>query len=493
MSNKPGLSILIPWYQREEIRYTLAANSAFFRAHSAEVLVVNCGGESARLGELILGFEGACIRQLDLSARFNKSLALNIGISQARSDHILTLDTDIVLLDDSLGTPEGCLHEQSFVTIEWVHESRPPAPTGNPLALAGSLGATLVNTTILEFEFPDGTKVHYQASRRDALGCKRAGPGILLAHKADLVAVKGYNSSLETWGWEDDDILVRLQYALKLRRIQRGEALHLTHGDDQRTLHGRRGRSDQLNFFKCCRNYDSGQFLGTFDSDIAASTGHIVEQVVNAAGALQRDVECPATQTVQFSGPADCGNTNDIQDKKALGWETRPPSISELLLEADLLSSPLQDYNLLHVGIGNSRLAARLSARCRHITGIATDELEWTRGTRLGLANYQPVIVSQRAGDLGSHLPLKAYDVIIASDSVSQMCCLRHAKQWMDNCLVLLAPEGRILTVCPDPLSASTSNWAAKEDDLRYLAAEFDLGLAKTAYDVYVLRSRGRR
>ena len=286
MSDKPGLSVLIPWYQRNELPLTLAANAPFFRAQAAEVLVLNCGGDSAHLHGLIAASEVAGVRQLDISApNFNKSRALNIGISHSKADTVLTLDADIVLLDDALADTKASLDDQSFVTIEWVHESQPASSAGNPIAVAGNFGATLVNTVILELTFPDGTTIHYQASRRNAFGNLRAGPGILLTKKNDLVSVQGYNSNLETWGWEDDDILVRLQYALRLRRVQTGAALHLTHGDDRRTLHKPGGRSDQLNFLKCCRNYDQGLILGTYDADVAWAAGQVTETISDAAHA----------------------------------------------------------------------------------------------------------------------------------------------------------------------------------------------------------------
>ncbi len=320
MSDKPGLSVLIPWYQRNELRLTLAANAPFFRAQAADVLVLNCGGDSAHLHGLIAASEVAGVRQLDISApRFNKSLALNIGISHSNAGAVLTLDADMILLDDALAVAKAALDDRSFVTIEWVQESQPAASAGNPLAVAGSFGAALVNTVILELTFPDGTTIHYQASRRNAFGNLRANPGMLLAKKHDLVAVQGYNSNLETWGWEDDDMLVRLQYALRLRRVQTGAALHLTHGDDRRVLHKAGGRSDQLNFLKCCRNYDQGLILGTYGADVAWAAGKVTETISDVPAHQPRTVlSCgPDHSSSCLSGPENCGHTRRAAAPKA--------------------------------------------------------------------------------------------------------------------------------------------------------------------------------
>ena len=269
MRDKPPLSILIPWYQRDELRVTLAANAPVFRTHNAEILVLNCGGSSERLRGLITASGVTGIRQLDLAVtRFNKSLALNIGLAHARADTIFILDADIVLLGH---LPVEALDERSFVTIESVQESVPFEAKAAPSA----------KSAFLELTFRGGVKIRHQLSVRDCLGNMRAGPGLLLAKKADLLNIHGYNSDLDSWGWEDDDVLVRLQYALGLRRIQSGAALHLTHGDNQRFLIGSRSQSDQRNFIKCCRNYNNGLFLGSYPSDIARLSDQVTETRVN--------------------------------------------------------------------------------------------------------------------------------------------------------------------------------------------------------------------
>ena len=487
MSDNPALSVLIPWYRRDELRLTLAANAPFFRAHAAEVLILNCGGDSAHVHHLIAASEVAGVRQLDISApRFNKSLALNIGISHSKADTVLTLDTDIVLLDDALAHARASLDDRSFVTIEWVHESQPAPSAGNPLAVAGNFGAALVNTVILEFTFPDGTTIHYQASRRNAFGNLRAGPGILLAKKHDLLEVQGYNSNLETWGWEDDDILVRLQYALRLRRVQAGSALHLTHGDDRRVLHKAGGRSDQLNFLKCCRNYDQGLILGTYGADVAWAAGKVSETISDAPAHEPPTVLSQDPPSRQ-SGPENCGYKDAMQRQRPRDWDKRPPTIDELLLEASLKKSSLQNSSLLHVGIGNSRLASRLSSFCRHITGVTTEETERATAMGLGFENYQPVVCNPYSEEFRTHLPLDAYDIIVDTEFAAEPCCQLHWKRLMRNYLELLAPKGSLVTT--EKLDGSrTGAWAPSESDLVSLADQFGMCVTRTAFGVYTLR-----
>jgi glycosyltransferase involved in cell wall biosynthesis len=277
MRDKPPLSILIPWYERDELRLTLAANASVFRAHDAEILILNCGGSSECLRGLITASEVTGVRQLDISVPgFNKSLALNVGLARARADTVFTLDADIVLLGP---LPVDAMDERSFLTIESVYESATfnakEAPSHSTVASARS--------AFVEFTFRGGVKVRHQASLFDPFGNVRISPpGLLLTKKGDLLNIQGYNSDLESWGWEDDDVLIRLQYALGRRRVQSGSALHLTHGDNARFLRRSRSQSGQRNFIKCCRNYNNGLFFGTYHSDIARLSDNVTETVVDS-------------------------------------------------------------------------------------------------------------------------------------------------------------------------------------------------------------------
>jgi glycosyltransferase involved in cell wall biosynthesis len=276
--DKPPLSILTPWYERDELKLTLAANASVFRAHDAEILILNCGGSSERLRGLSTASEVSGIRQLDITVpRFNKSLALNVGLAHARADTVFILDADIVL---SGPLPVAALDEQSFITIESVYESAPfdAKQSGNDPAVPSAKSA------FLELTFRGGVKFRHQLSVRDAFGNVRGGPGLLLTKREDLLKIHGYNSGLDSWGWEDDDVLVRLQYALGRRRVQSGSALHLTHGDNRRFLRGSRDQSDQRNFIKCCRNYNNGIFLGSYPSDIAKLSDQVTETLVDRIG-----------------------------------------------------------------------------------------------------------------------------------------------------------------------------------------------------------------
>src|SRR5206468_6073614 len=87
--------------------------------------------------------------------------------------------------------------------------------------------------------------------------------------KKHLLEIDGYNSDLEVWGWEDNDVQLRLKRVLSLRHVETGRALHLSHGDDKRSLKGMgRSESHVLNLGILCGRYSAGNFRGTYKRDL---------------------------------------------------------------------------------------------------------------------------------------------------------------------------------------------------------------------------------
>lgn len=479
MNRKPALSILIPWYERDELRLTLAANAPVFQAHDAEILVVNCGGNGERLRGLIIASGVTRVRQLDIAVpRFNKSLALNVGLSYARAEDIFVLDADVVLLNP---IPVETQDNGSFVTIERVYESE-PLETKQPLTRTDA---------ILELTFRNGSKVRHQLARQDQLGNVRAGIGLLLARKRDLLDIHGYNSDLQTWGWEDDDVLVRLQYVLGRQRVQSGAALHLTHGDHRRTLSRSRSESGQQNFIKCCRNYNRGLFLGSYRSDLEHVAGKVTDFVMDLAAPKMpaATIQPPEQYSPSLtSGPTYCGSEIGGMSENGRNGSRRPPSIGELLIEAALKKYPLGSCDILHVGIGSSRLAAQLSSRCRCITGVASDDHESLIGAALGLQNYSVLVSNKYCEAFPKQLPLRAYDIIIDHQIASHACCHRHLRTLIENYTSLLRSTGWLVTAERGLRFPATGNgWNLSDADLAYHAGEFGLCVTKASCGVCLL------
>ena len=98
----------------------------------------------------------------------------------------------------------------------------------------------------------------------------RSAPGVLLVSRENLLKVGGLNSDLTGWGWEDTDLLVRLQLKCNLRHHQIGRGTHISHADERRELagYGSPVESQGRNSAVCIARYRAGIFDGTLDRDL---------------------------------------------------------------------------------------------------------------------------------------------------------------------------------------------------------------------------------
>ncbi len=459
MTDTPAISVLIPWCGRDEIEWTLAANTPAFRASHAEVLVLNCAGDADRLRHLICSSAATDVRQLDIAApRFNKCLALNVGLSHARADVVFTLDADVVLLDNVLLELARAAGDGAFATVEWVYESMPGRPRPG---LVGDHTVALVNHSSLEFVLKNGRRIQHPISRRDFLDNGRVGPGLLAVKKQDLLEIRGYNAELHGWGWEDDDVLVRLQAVLGRSRVQFGKVLHLSHGDDQRNVEGSRTQSGQFNFIKCCRNYNRGLFLGTYDADLARMSERVTENSAEPAAPGANTVDAVEQESPAPAIPGDCGRQDGVAGTAAQEDGRPVPTLAELLLHAALARLPLRERRILWVG------------RSR-IDGLHQDTVPAGQRYR---------------DDFRDSLPSPEYDVVVDSDIGSWTCCQRHWNTATRNYVRLLAPHGVLLTPQggvgnPPPKEATVLTTAA----LRPLAWAVGLEVAGTGQGIHTLR-----
>ena len=272
MSPEPRLSVLIAWANRDELARTLAANAAWVVAHGAELIVVDCGGDEGRCARVLAGLElhaglgpalARCLTLVTVPTRtFNKALALNLGAAVARAPALMVLDADVSL--DAACVPEllAALDAGHFVTIERVRESQPVNDPIGPGALASM-------AHVVEFVTASAQVIRVETNRRQFADGSRGGPGLISLRREHFEAVDGMNSDLVGWGWEDVDLVARLQLSETAGRCALGSALHASHGDELRAVGpGGRARSEQSNFAVCIANYRLGYFRGTFRDDM---------------------------------------------------------------------------------------------------------------------------------------------------------------------------------------------------------------------------------
>lgn len=276
MSLNPRVTVVIPWCDRQELKTTLARNAPSFRGDGAEVIVVNCGGEKERLLACLPNVHCPWIRCILLPHnRFNKCLALNLGIYFARTDCIFVLDADIILGAGVLDSALESLTDNCYITLKRVFETSADAADNSNVEGVQFISDTQ-RTTAVTFYWADDTTTEQQTFRDYPLDGSRAGTGLIIMKKNHVVAVGGYNSSLQSWGWEDNDLQIRLKRVLALRQIQLGHAIHLSHGDERRALFGL-PRDPRRNFAICLERYNHREFLGTYKHDVLLWKGRAIE------------------------------------------------------------------------------------------------------------------------------------------------------------------------------------------------------------------------
>ncbi|MEX1367415.1 MAG: galactosyltransferase-related protein [Nannocystaceae bacterium] len=258
---RPVLSVIVPWCDRAEIVRTLDANAEIFERHDVEVVVVQCAGDAGWLAEA-LGRLGRPVTWVDVPADgFNKALALNLGVHAARGDNLLFLDCDVILRDDFLPQALERLQHDRFVTVRRVFES---AASSVPADAPRALGA-LANAVGLETA--DGHTVWIETNRVRFDDGSRSGPGLIFVRREHFEAVDGMNSDLVGWGWEDLDLVARLQLAGIASRQELGEVVHLSHGNAARAGDSTHA-TEADNFSVCLANYRLGYHRGTYQDDV---------------------------------------------------------------------------------------------------------------------------------------------------------------------------------------------------------------------------------
>lgn len=255
----PQVSVIIPWCNRDEIYSALYENSRYFTESKAEVLIVNCGGEICQ--DKLLRQNGRYTQHIvTLPTLFNKALAINIGAAIARAPFIFILDADIIMKSNLLEDLHSTIDDSSFVTVAQIVESK---EAQREVEFLSSTSAHR------RFVLRDGRQIEVITSRISYPGQVRKGTGLLFTRLSHFLAIGGMNSELVGWGWEDNDVIVRLQMVLNLEPRETGTAVHLTHSDAKRFLSSgmSAAESDEINFGKCLARYEAGLLQGTLAED----------------------------------------------------------------------------------------------------------------------------------------------------------------------------------------------------------------------------------
>lgn len=257
------ITFVMPWFDRPQIAECLQRNRDIFDVAGRNLAIVT---SNSRRGAAVAHLTSAGILHCSLvllseTTEFNKSRWLNIGVSRVRTDLVCLLDVDIVLTDAWVAETLAAMEPGTFIRLQSAEESMP------------SMHRQVLKTSscLLEwrhtnkYTFLDGrtASIEFFQSRTGRSLC-----GLLLLRRADYIRVGGCNGELKGWGFEDEDLQIRLQIEAGLRPIANGSALHLTHPEH---IPSDWLETNRKNLSLSFDNYSRGDYQGTYLSDISDS------------------------------------------------------------------------------------------------------------------------------------------------------------------------------------------------------------------------------
>jgi hypothetical protein len=261
------LSLIVTWRDREELARALPSLIAAVESVEGELIVVNFGGDTQRLGAQLEDFaERVRVVSGPPQRYFHKAVANNLGARFANYPLMFFCDCDIILPEDLMVslTQRMMASPGHFATLAGVCETETNSRGGRHVVSFGYQ---------LDIKTADGRRLRIVDNEEDATDGTRQAPGLLLVHKDDFLRIDGYNGQLHGWGWEDQDMISRLTLGAGLTRINEGKALHISHDDDGRISAyppvSSRWESRDRMFRTALANYDDANFMGSFTVDSA--------------------------------------------------------------------------------------------------------------------------------------------------------------------------------------------------------------------------------
>jgi N-terminal domain of galactosyltransferase len=253
-----NVAVLIPWCNRPELQTTLIKNRLIF-ALTKEVIIANGGGKVTQLQKLALRADLPSLAILNVPmGRFNKSQVINIAALSTRARKLLILDNDVLIEGQTLLSLARRTTESRVTTVRDVNCVDDNFTTKSGCELSH----------FVRIRLRVGGEVKIETSRTSVEGHGRSGAGLVCVTRRAFLSVDGMNSRLRGWGWEDIDLLIRLQLALGIRREQFGRVTHLSpQSIDPGDTVARKVRSQSFNWRTSLVEYMRGNLSGTLRAD----------------------------------------------------------------------------------------------------------------------------------------------------------------------------------------------------------------------------------
>jgi len=188
-----------------------------------------------------------------------------------------------------------------------------------------------------------------------------------------------------------------------------------------------------------------------------------------------------------------CGNLDNpgvaLDALDTIDFSRRETTKDQARIEAELERMDLAGKIILHVGVGNSKLAERFASRVKLIDGLTIAPPEKARADSLGLPNYRVRLGNKYSRALRLQ---NRYDFIIDNNLAGFVCCKYHFYLMWNTYLDALRPGGKILThqrgmgwTFADP------RWRLGYDDLVALEAKLPVRVSRLGEKVYAIAKAG--
>lgn len=202
----------------------------------------------------------------------------------------------------------------------------------------------------------------------------------------------------------------------------------------------------------------------------------------------------------RFDGlPLDCARPRDpglVERGEWSDWAGHETTPDQLRIEDYLDGFDLAGRTILHVGCGNSGLAARFAGRAREIVGttVTPGELAYAERwiERSGVSNYRVLLHNKYLGRQG--VGDERFDFIVDNNPSTFGCCLTHFARMMEFYAGSLAPDGQIVTDRVGlgwAMAHSHPRWGFDAADLRAFGRPVGLEAYEIGANLIVL-SRGK-
>ena len=188
-----------------------------------------------------------------------------------------------------------------------------------------------------------------------------------------------------------------------------------------------------------------------------------------------------------------CGNLAQpwvTRISEAVDWTHQETTRDQVRIEAVLDTMGVTGTSMLHVGVGNSKLAQRFARQARRLDGLTVHQHEKTQADALGIPNYTVYVLNKYSPEFVSVLT-KPYDFIIDNNLASFACCQYHFAVMFENYLRALTSHGQILT-CQIGMDAYVGafGWVMTYADLVSLERKFPMHVSKMTDVVYAIAMR---